>query len=88
MLTLDDVRAVHERVEAVAQQTPLEYSHAFSEMTDAEVYLGLGNSQRTRSFGIHDVTNHITTLSDGEKAADVVAMSAGGHVQGVAFAMP
>lgn len=64
MLTLDDVRAARERVEAVARRTPLEYSHTFSEMTGAEVYLKLENSQRTGSFKIRGATNRITTLSD------------------------
>ncbi|ELZ58176.1 MULTISPECIES: threonine ammonia-lyase [unclassified Haloferax] len=86
MLTLDDVRAARERVEAVARWTPLEYSHTFSEMTGAEVYLKLENSQRTGSFKIRGATNRITTLSDEEKAAGVVTASAGNHAQGVALA--
>ncbi|ADE04862.1 threonine ammonia-lyase [Haloferax volcanii] len=86
MLTLDDVRAARERVEAVARRTPLEYSHTFSEMTGAEVYLKLENSQRTGSFKIRGATNRITTLSDEEKAAGVVTASAGNHAQGVALA--
>ncbi|ELZ72801.1 threonine ammonia-lyase [Haloferax sp. Atlit-10N] len=86
MLTLDDVRAARERVEAVARWTPLEYSHTFSEMTGAEVYLKLENSQRTGSFKIRGATNRITTLSDEEKDAGVVTASAGNHAQGVALA--
>ncbi|CQR51083.1 MULTISPECIES: threonine ammonia-lyase [Haloferax] len=86
MLTLDDVRAARERVEAVARQTPLEYSHTFSEMTGAEVYLKLENTQRTGSFKIRGATNRITTLSDEEKDAGVVTASAGNHAQGVALA--
>ncbi|WP_058826652.1 threonine ammonia-lyase [Haloferax sp. Q22] len=86
MLTLDDVRAARERVEAVARWTPLEYSHTFSEMTGAEVYLKLENSQRTGSFKIRGATNRITTLSDEERDAGVVTASAGNHAQGVALA--
>ncbi|WP_148416010.1 threonine ammonia-lyase [Haloferax sp. KTX1] len=86
MLTLTDVRAARERVEAVARRTPLEYSHTFSEMTGAEVYLKLENTQRTGSFKIRGATNRITTLSDEEKDAGVVTASAGNHAQGVALA--
>ncbi|POG53871.1 threonine ammonia-lyase [Haloferax marisrubri] len=86
MLTLDDVRAARERVEAVARRTPLEYSHTFSEMTGAEVYLKLENTQRTGSFKIRGATNRITTLSEEEKDAGVVTASAGNHAQGVALA--
>ncbi|MFC7129200.1 threonine ammonia-lyase [Haloferax chudinovii] len=86
MLTLADVRAARERVEAVARRTPLEYSHTFSEMTGAEVHLKLENTQRTGSFKIRGATNRITTLSDEEKDAGVVTASAGNHAQGVALA--
>jgi len=86
MLTLADVRAARERVEAVARRTPLEYSHTFSEMTGAEVHLKLENTQRTGSFKIRGATNRITTFSDEEKDAGVVTASAGNHAQGVALA--
>ncbi|ELZ93160.1 MULTISPECIES: threonine ammonia-lyase [Haloferax] len=86
MLTLADVRAARERVEAVARRTPLEYSHTFSEMTGAEVYLKLENTQRTGSFKIRGATNRIVTLSDEEQDAGVVTASAGNHAQGVALA--
>jgi threonine dehydratase len=42
-----DVLAARERVAGTARHTPLEYSHAFSEMTGADVHLKLETFQRT-----------------------------------------
>jgi threonine dehydratase len=86
MLSLDDVRAARERVADVARHTPLEYSHTFSEMTDADVHLKLENFQRTGSFKIRGATNRIATLPDDAREAGVVTASAGNHAQGVALA--
>lgn len=86
MLSLSDVTAARGRIEDVVKRTPLDYSHTFSEMTGAEVYLKLENFQRTGSFKIRGAMNCIATLSDEEKAAGVVTASAGNHAQGVALA--
>ncbi len=86
MIELADVREARERVSATARHTPLDYSHTYSKMTGAEVYLKLENFQRTGSFKIRGATNRIKTLSEAEKDAGVVTASAGNHAQGVALA--
>jgi len=86
MISLRDVLEARERVSAVARQTPLEYSHTFSEMTGADVFLKLEAFQRTGSFKIRGATNRIGTLSAAEREAGVVTASAGNHAQGVALA--
>jgi threonine dehydratase len=86
MISLADVREARERVAETARSTPLEYSHTFSTMTDAEVHLKLENFQRTGSFKIRGATNRIMTLSEAETEAGVVTASAGNHAQGVALA--
>ncbi|WP_135534821.1 threonine ammonia-lyase [Halostella pelagica] len=86
MIELADVREARERVSATARHTPLDYSHTYSKMTGAEVYLKLENFQRTGSFKIRGATNRIKTLSEAEKNAGVVTASAGNHAQGVALA--
>ena len=86
MIDLADVYEARERVAETARHTPLEYSHTFSRMTNAEVYLKLENFQRTGSFKIRGATNRIMTLSEEEKDAGVVTASAGNHAQGVALA--
>ncbi|MGQ4554566.1 threonine ammonia-lyase [Halobellus sp. GM3] len=86
MLSLADVEAARDRIGDVARWTPLEYSHALSEMTGADVHLKLENFQRTGAFKIRGATNRIATLSEAERAAGVVTASAGNHAQGVALA--
>ena len=86
MLSLSAIEAAADRVSAVARETPLEYSHTFSDRTGAEVSLKLENMQRTGAFKIRGATNRIATLSEAERAAGVVTASAGNHAQGVALA--
>ncbi|MFD1640443.1 threonine ammonia-lyase [Halohasta litorea] len=86
MLSLSAVEAAVDRVSAVARETPLEYSHPFSERTGAAVSLKLENFQRTGSFKIRGAINRIATLSAAEREAGVVTASAGNHAQGVALA--
>jgi threonine dehydratase len=86
MIELADVRDARERVSATARHTPLDYSHTYSKMTGAEVYLKLENFQRTGSFKIRGATNRIKTLTEDETNAGVVTASAGNHAQGVALA--
>ena len=86
MLDYDDVLEAAERVEGVARRTPLTPSHAFSELTGADVRLKLENNQRTGAFKIRGATNRIETLSPAQREAGVVTASAGNHAQGVALA--
>ncbi|MFB6243234.1 MAG: threonine ammonia-lyase [Halobaculum sp.] len=86
MLSLDDVEAARDRVDAVARHTPLEYSDTFSRMTGASIHLKLEALQRTGAFKIRGAANRISRLSPEEAAAGVVTASAGNHAQGVALA--
>ena len=86
MISLSDVRAARDRVSSVARHTPLEYSHAFSEATGADIHLKLENFQRTGAFKIRGAMNRIATLETDQREAGVVTASAGNHAQGVALA--
>ncbi|NQU57640.1 MAG: threonine ammonia-lyase, partial [Rhodospirillales bacterium] len=54
-------------------------------MSGADVVLKLENLQHTSSFKPRGALVKLLSLSDAEKAAGVVAASAGNHAQGVAF---
>ena len=84
--TLADVEAARERIAADVRLTPVYKSEAFSRRLDREVYLKAENLQRTGAFKIRGALNRIATLSDAERAAGVVAASAGNHGQAVARA--
>jgi threonine dehydratase len=84
--TLSDIEAARERLAGIAQVTPIHYSETFSRRANRRVLLKAENLQRTGSFKIRGAVNKIATLTEGERAAGVVAASAGNHGQAVAWA--
>ena len=86
LVGLDDIRAARERLRDVAVQTPVDRSRALSAICGSEVFVKCENLQRTGSFKIRGAYNRIVQLDDDERAAGVVAASAGNHAQGVALA--
>jgi threonine dehydratase len=85
-LTLADIRAARERIAGVASLTPVFPTETFSRIAGRGVLLKAENLQRTGSFKIRGAVNKIATLSDAERAAGVVAATAGNHGQSVAWA--
>ena len=83
---LRDIEAARERLRGVAQLTPIHYSETFSRRTGRTVLLKAENLQRTGSFKIRGAVNRIALLPAAERAAGVVAASAGNHGQAVAWA--
>jgi len=83
---LRDIEAARARLEGVARVTPVFRSETFSHLAGREVVLKAENLQRTGSFKIRGAYNKISTLGDAERAAGVVAASAGNHGQAVAWA--
>ena len=86
MVTLDDIRAAAAGLSGVAHRTPTERSESFTRQCGGEVWLKFENQQRTGSFKIRGAYTKIQSLSPAERAAGVVAPSAGNHAQAVAFA--
>jgi threonine dehydratase len=83
---LRDIEAARARLDGVARVTPVFRSETFSRLAGREVSLKAENLQRTGSFKIRGAYNRISTLGDAERAAGVVAASAGNHGQAVAWA--
>ena len=65
--------------------TPCLYSRTLSAITGAEVYLKFENLQFTSSFKERGALVKLASLSSAERAAGVLAVSAGNHAQGVAY---
>jgi threonine dehydratase len=84
--TLADIRAARERIAGVASVTPVFPSETFSRATGRNVLLKAENLQRTGSFKIRGAVNKIASLTGAERAAGVVAATAGNHGQSVAWA--
>ncbi|WP_446041686.1 threonine ammonia-lyase [Streptomyces sp. SID1121] len=83
---LDDVRGARKMLAGVARTTPVEGSRHLTELVGAPVLFKCENLQRTGSFKLRGAYVRIAGLSPEERAAGVVAASAGNHAQGVALA--
>lgn len=84
-VTLADVREAAAIIDGQVERTPMMYSTTLSEITGAEVWIKFENQQFTASFKERGALNKLTSLSEAEKAAGIIAMSAGNHAQGVAY---
>ncbi|MEU8684213.1 threonine ammonia-lyase [Streptomyces sp. NPDC048611] len=85
-VTVEDIRAAHKMLSGVSRATAMEGSRYLSGLVGAPVHLKCENLQRTGSFKIRGAYVRIAGLSAQERAAGVVAASAGNHAQGVALA--
>jgi threonine dehydratase len=83
---LDDVRGAQKMLSGVARMTAMEGSRHLSQLVGAPVHLKCENLQRTGSFKLRGAYVRIAGLRQEERAAGVVAASAGNHAQGVALA--
>lgn len=83
---LAEIEAAAERLAGVAVVTPVQESRWLSEIAGGPVHLKCENLQRTGSFKIRGAYLRMANLSEQERAAGVVAASAGNHAQGVALA--
>jgi threonine dehydratase len=84
--TLADVQEARQRLLGIAEETPIYLSETFSRRCGREVRLKAENLQRTGSFKVRGAVNKLSTLSAAQRAAGVVAASAGNHGQAVAWA--
>ena len=84
--TLADVQAAQELISGIARRTPMRDARWLSDVTGGSVVLKCENLQRAGSFKIRGAYTRIARLTSEEKAAGVVAASAGNHAQGVALA--
>jgi threonine dehydratase len=84
--TLADVEAARGRILAHARATPVYGSETLSRRVGRKVWLKAENLQRTGSFKVRGAVNKLSLLGGEERAAGVIAASAGNHGQAVAWA--
>jgi threonine dehydratase len=83
-MDIADVRAARDRIAGQVAVTPLTHSKTISKLTGANVFLKFENLQFTASFKERGALNCLLCLSDQERSAGVIAMSAGNHAQALA----
>ena len=84
-LSLNDIRAAAERLRGEIVDTPCMPSRTLSALAGCEVFLKFENLQFTASFKERGALNKMAQLTAVERAAGVLAVSAGNHAQGVAY---
>ncbi len=85
-VTFDDIVAARRRLAGQIADTPFLHSRTLSAICGCELWLKFENLQYTASFKERGAGNRIAALSEAERAAGVIAVSAGNHAQGVAHA--
>ncbi|MEZ5559051.1 MAG: threonine ammonia-lyase [Pseudomonadales bacterium] len=84
-MQLADIEAARARIAGQVLCTPCLHSATLSQLTGADLYLKFENLQFTASFKERGALNCLLQLSVAERAAGVIAMSAGNHAQALAY---
>jgi threonine dehydratase len=84
-VTIKHIRDAAAALDGLVVRTPLVHSKTLSGITGAELYLKLENLQYTASFKERGALNRLRSLSDDERKAGVIALSAGNHAQAIAY---
>jgi threonine dehydratase len=86
MVDAGDVARAAEAVAGVARETPVLPAKRLSRQIGGEIWLKLENLQVTGSFKVRGAVNRLSRLTPEERAAGVIAASAGNHAQAVTWA--
>ena len=84
-ITLADIEAAAQRIAADVVDTRFELSRTLSSIIAGRLFLKFENLQFTSSFKERGALNKLLQLTDSEREAGVIAMSAGNHAKAVAY---
>ena len=84
-LTFNDIKNIHKKIRHNVKWTETTFTSSISEKLGIDIFLKLENRQYTGAFKIRGSYSKLLSLSEEEKKAGVVAMSAGNHAQGLAY---
>ncbi|HEX6938242.1 MAG TPA: threonine/serine dehydratase [Longimicrobiales bacterium] len=85
-LTIAEIRDAQGAIAGRIHRTPLLSFRALGERIGATAYVKAEVLQKTGSFKVRGALNKVRLLSDEERARGLIALSAGNHAQGVAYA--
>jgi threonine dehydratase len=83
---LAEIEAARRALDGVARTTPVARSETLTRLAGRPVFLKAETLQRTGSFKVRGAFTKISALGPAERAAGVIAASAGNHGQAVAWA--
>ena len=84
-VTWDDVQAAEARIKGSIERTPSSHSRTLSAVLGCHVVVKFENLQFTAAYKERGALNKLLQLTDAERDAGVIAMSAGNHGQAVAY---
>jgi threonine dehydratase len=84
-VSFQDVRNAAAAISGAVVATPCLHSRTLSGIAGAQVFLKFENHQFTASFKERGALAKLLSLSPAQRAAGVIAVSAGNHAQGVAY---
>ena len=85
-IELSEFQKAYQTLKTIIEPTPMVLNEWLSKQYDCQVYLKLENMLPIGSFKMRGATNKIASLTAAEKKLGVLAVSAGNHAQGVAWA--
>lgn len=85
MIDLSVITSARQNMRGQVLKTPFSHSRTLSDILGADIWLKFENLQFTASFKERGAFNRMMLLSPDERAAGVIAVSAGNHAQGVAY---
>ncbi len=86
LLDFKEFTSARSTLREIIHPSPLVYNEWLSKQYGAEIYLKLENMLPIGSFKMRGATNKIANLTPSERKRGVLAVSAGNHAQGVAWA--
>jgi len=84
-ISIEDIHAAARNLAGAIHNTPFLHSRTLSAITGAEIFVKFENHQFTASFKDRGALNRLLALDSTQRAAGVIAVSAGNHAQGVAY---
>ena len=85
-LTIDHMRAAHERIKPHIHRTPVLTSNYLNQLTGAELFFKCENFQKAGAFKVRGACNAVFGLSDELAARGVATHSSGNHALSLSYA--
>ncbi len=85
-LTIDHVKAAHERIKPYIHETPIFTSSYFNKLTGAELFFKCENFQKAGAFKVRGASNAVFGLSDEMAEKGVATHSSGNHALSLSYA--
>ncbi|MBO6852663.1 MAG: pyridoxal-phosphate dependent enzyme [Marivivens sp.] len=85
-LTIDDMRAAHERIKPYINRTPVLRSQYLDDLTGAQLFFKCENFQEAGAFKVRGACNAVFGLSDEAAEKGVCTHSSGNHALSLSYA--